>query len=237
MKIIKTLSVLAGVGAPLILAGGAEAGFRGIKAVAKPSIQGRFICNIYAEFDRPGEDHLNIVGGTPDNPLQIDVISGKFFNPTFASGDLAPSPDEIAMNANAAEDTFVTVGVKVFNDSGPGQGGQPTNNTGFAPGWTTFGTTSLSNTGFGWFVTPFDPQGDPFNPDYVAGNGQILIAQLTIQDSDGDGFVAVSGQMILWMISNGTMLEVPATFFHIPGPGGLAALGLAGLLGRRRRRT
>ena len=79
---LKTLSVLAGLSAPLILTSATDAGFVRVFVRAKQSINpNRRICNIYAEFDRPGEDHMNIVGGTPLNPMQIDVISGKFFNP------------------------------------------------------------------------------------------------------------------------------------------------------------
>ena len=91
---LRTLSVLAGVSAPLILTSSASAGFVGLRVFTKQSEinPNRLICNIYAEFDRPGEDHMNIVLGTPLNPMRIDVISGKFFNPN-AGGDTAPPPD------------------------------------------------------------------------------------------------------------------------------------------------
>ncbi len=213
---VKTLALVAGLSAPLILTSSPDAGFVGLKVVSKPSINpNRLICNIYAQFDRPGEDRLNIVGGTVLYPLQIDVISGKFFNPA-AGGDLAPSPQQIADNPNLAEDSFVTIGVKVYNPTDPGNGGQPTNNTSFKPGWPGFGTNTLSTTGSAWFVTPNDPQGDPFNPAYVAGNGQILIAQFTVRDIDGDGFVALSGSMLLQVVSNGQTIDVPVSFFCSP---------------------
>ncbi len=213
---LKMLSVMAGVSAPLILSSSASAGFVGLKVVTKSSINAnRLICNIYAEFDNPGpfQDHMNFVSA----PIQIDVISGKFFNPGFANGDLAPSPQQILDNPNAAEDSFVTIGVKVFNSNDPGNGGQPPNDTGFVPGlpgWPGFGANKLSTTSSGWFVTPFAPQGDPFNPAYVGGNGQVLLAQLTLNDVDGDGFVAISGSMSVKVTSNGETIVPPVSFFH-----------------------
>ena len=58
---VKTLSVLAGVGTPLLLTAGAPAGFLGIKSVLKENAFGLSIYSIYAEFDRPGEDLFQAV--------------------------------------------------------------------------------------------------------------------------------------------------------------------------------
>ena len=65
---------LGGVAAPLILTGSVQAGFVGIKVVSKPNEFGLLVCNLYAEFDRPGEDFFLKVAGTANSPLLIEVI-------------------------------------------------------------------------------------------------------------------------------------------------------------------
>ena len=53
---IRSLAVLAGMSAPLILSGSASGGFVGITTTTKPNPYGLLVVNVYAEFDRPGED-------------------------------------------------------------------------------------------------------------------------------------------------------------------------------------
>ncbi len=66
-----TLRILAGVTAPLILTGSVQAGFLGIKVVSKPDQFGLLVCNVYAEFDRPGQDFFTKVAGTMSAPLMM----------------------------------------------------------------------------------------------------------------------------------------------------------------------
>ncbi len=68
---IKTLAVTAGVSVPLILSGSVHAGYTGITTTSKPNPWGILTVNVYANFDRPGEDQMFVVAGTPDNPLHI----------------------------------------------------------------------------------------------------------------------------------------------------------------------
>ena len=79
---MKTLSMLAGVGAPLIATASASAGFVGINTVIKENPFGLLVVNVYAEFDRPGEDFMQAVAGTANAPMLIQVIGGTFFTPT-----------------------------------------------------------------------------------------------------------------------------------------------------------
>ena len=75
----RTLAVAAGLSAPLILGGSALAGFIGIETTSKPNEFGILTVNVYAVFDRPGEDLMSFVGGSELTPLHIEVIGGTFY--------------------------------------------------------------------------------------------------------------------------------------------------------------
>lgn len=224
----KTLLLLAGVSAPLILTGTSHGGFLGIKAVGKDNPFGLLVCNVYAIFDRPGEDHMLAVAGTANTPLQVDVFGGVFYNHPFG-GNTAPSDFLVQQFPSLAFDSFVTIGVKSVG----APNGQPVNNTVLTPGYPPIEGNQKFSTSSGWAVTPADAQGDPFDTvNSYPGTGQILIAQF----STADGF-AIGGQFLLHVISNGKSLQVPVSFFHVPSPGVLPLLGVAGLIGGKRRRV
>jgi len=78
-------------------------------------------------------------------------------------------------------------------------------------------------------------QGDPFNTDYAAGDGRILIGQFSSADAE-----RFSVFMTIEYRSEGVLqqAEIVSVFGHdpcIPGAGALPPLGLAGLLGSWRR--
>ena len=221
---------LAGCCAPLILATPANATFTGLSTEARTNAFGLDVISVYADFDRPG-DQLTAIAGTPLSPLNLSVIGGTFYQHAFGT-DLAPLDTIVAMFPSLAFDTFVTIGVEIFDIDGDG-GGQPQNFTLMTPGWPGFGPGSLSTMISGWFVLPFSPQANPFDPTYVAGDGRTLIAQLAT--TDGTGFEGT--MLVSFMDSFGVPGSTQATFTHvIPAPGTLVLLGLAGLFGRRRRR-
>lgn len=227
---LKSLSILAGVGAPLILSGSADAGFLGIKVEAKENQFGLFVVNVFAVFDRPGEDFMLAVAGTPNAPMDIRVKEGTFFQHDFGS-DQAPLGAAIDLFPLLAYDTFVTIGVKQVGPGG-GNPGQPNDALGLTPGWPGFGPSSLKGTELGWFLLPDDPQGDPFDPNYFPGNGQVLIGQFATADGTG-----IMGTMLLQYISNGDFGETVVSFdLQVPAPGAFALLAVAGLLGTGRRR-
>ncbi len=231
----KAAPVLAGVGAPLILAGTADAGFVGIEVIQKPAViegQAALVCNVFATFDRPGQDLFNAVFGRGSGPLEIHVIGGTFYQHQFG-GDTAPNAALIPFFPSLAFDTFVTVGVKQVG-SAPGvpPGSQFPDGLDLSPGWPGFGPSSLSGTSIYWAVLPDDPQSDPFNPDYVGGNGQLLIGQFTTLN----GF-AIEGMFRISVTSNNVFTLLNVNFFHVASPGALALFGAAGLLPTRRRRS
>ena len=221
---MKTLSVLAGVGAPLIATATASAGFLGIKDASKENSFGLLVCNVYAEFDRPGEDFMIAGAGTANAPLLVQVIGGTFYNHSFGS-NTAPSTAAIAAYPSLAFDSFVTIGAKVTSGDFPDA-------TVETPGMPQIEGTQFTTTAGGWAVTPLDPQGDPFNSDYGGpGNGQILIAQFSTADG-----IAIVGTFLIQYVNNGIGAESIVSFVHIPTPGALALMGVAGLIGTRRRR-
>ncbi len=190
---IKTLALAAGVSAPLILSGSASGGFVGITTTSKPNPFGLLVVNVYIEFDRPGEDHMIAVAGTPNAPLNISVVGGTFYQHAFGS-DHAPSAALVAAFPSLAFDTFVSIGVKKV-----GAGGQPVDATLLTPTWPGFGPSTPTMTTDGWAITPPNPQGNPFDAvNSFPGNGHILIGQF----STLDGFL-FCGTMLLQYISNG----------------------------------
>jgi hypothetical protein len=225
---MKTLSVLAGISAPLIATAAADAGFVGVKVVAKPNEFGLFVCNVYAEFDNAGNDAMQAVAGTPDAPLSITVVGGTFWNHAVGT-DLAPASFAVNFYPSLAFDSFYTIGVKEV-----GANGQPVNSTtlvGNIP--QPLAGTSIATTNGSWAILGPLPQGDPFDPiNSYPGNGQVLIGQFST--ADGTGIV---GTFLIQYVSDGVVTASVESFAHfIPTPGALGLLGAAGLIGFRRRR-
>ncbi len=115
---VTTLRILVGVTTPLILTGSVQAGFLGIKVVSKPNQFGLLVCNLYAEFDRPGEDFFRRVSGTANAPLLIEVIGGTFYNHSFG-GNTAPSTMLVNAFPSLGYDSFVTINAKVTSAAFP----------------------------------------------------------------------------------------------------------------------
>jgi hypothetical protein len=224
---MKTLSVLAGISAPLIATAGADAGFVGITVTAKPNAYGLLVCNVYAEFSVVG-DAMQAVAGTPGAPLAITVIGGSFYNhPTFG-GDLAPNSALFGLFPSLAYDTFVTIGVKAT-----GPLGQPANTTTLVNYPQPIAGTSTATTNGSWALLGPQPQGNPFDPiNAFPGNGSLLLGQFSTANGTG-----IQGTFLLQYVSDGVVTASVESFAHfIPTPGALGLLGAAGLIGCRRRR-
>ncbi len=180
----------------------------------------------FAVFDRPGQDLFLAVSGKPAAYIDIQVIGGTFYQHPHG-GDTAPLAALVSLVPALGFDTCVTIGVKSV-----GSDGQPEDNLTLPPGWAGFGPSSLV-TGNGWAVTPSDPQADPFNPDFYAGDGHVLIGQFST--ANGSGIV---GMFRVLVVSSNVPTQFSASFSHfVASPAALALVGAAGLLGTRRQRA
>ncbi len=207
---ITTLAVAAGISAPLILGGSASGGFTGISTTSKPNEFGIFVVNVYAEFDQPGEDHMIAVAGSSLTPMLIEVIGGTFYQHMFGTArPYAPLGFLVDAFPSLAYDTFVTIGVKCVGDPPC----QPNDNLVITAGFPGFGPSVLMTSVAGWAVLSSEPQADPFNPDFFAGDGRVLIGQFSTADG-----VAIQGTMLLQYISNGVVGTSVVSFQHVLAP-------------------
>ncbi len=167
------LAMLCAGAAPLILSGSAPAEFVGILTRSPDNPFGVNVDRIYAVFDRPGDDEMLAVFGTPEVPLTVTINGGFFYQHSFGS-DLAPNATLVEFFPSLAFDTFVTIGVRSVGTPN----GQPVNDTTLLPAWPGFGPSELTTTISGWSVPSGSPQADPFDPvNAFPGDSRVLIGQ------------------------------------------------------------
>jgi hypothetical protein len=224
--------LLAGIGSPLIITAPAHAGFTGIWTAKKPNAFDLMVVNVYAEFDNPGGDWFQKVGGTPASPLNINVIGGEFYNNPFGS-DQAPAAALVGVFPSLAYDSFFTIGRKV-NDP---PGGEPNavNLVNMPP----LSGTSVHTTNGSWgLVPPIAAQGNPWDPiNSFPGNGSVLIGQYSMEIPTFKPF-GITGEFFIGYVSDGVVMNEYVTFSNlVPAPGAFGLFGAAGFLvtGRRRR--
>ncbi len=230
---MKTLSVLAGISAPLIATAAADAGFVGIKVTKKPNTLGLMVVNVYAEFDNQGGDWMQAVAGSLLSPLSISVIGGTFYNTPNTGGDTAPTTFLVGIFPSLAFDTFVTIGVKQV---GAPPVGQPFDGTTLVNYPQPIAGTGTFTSNGSWAILGPLAQGNPFDPiNSFPGNGQVLIGQFSATITPQ--LLGIQGTFLLQYVSDGVVTATTESFANfIPTPGALGLLGAAGLIGRRRRR-
>ena len=179
---------------------------------------GLVTCRVYAEFDDPA-DFLISGSGSPGNAFWATSTDGAFFAPAIANSLTAPMNLTPGIWSNQW-DTYVTIGLD--DNLGDATGTSP----GFAAAVANL-TANFSTVNAAFYVTPADPQGTAGN---YTGN-MVMMAQFTVAETA----TTAGGLGVQWNDAAGVTTLTYAEWECIPAPGALALLGLAGLLGRRRR--
>jgi MYXO-CTERM domain-containing protein len=248
----KSLLLLAGAGAPLILSSAASADFVGLKIVKKGGFEQwtSSVSNLYAIFsdddgDGIGDGAVIGVAGLPGQELNISMREGTFYqNPlnTNNAGRTAPPQAFVDLFPSLAADTFVTIGLKVvpagaadntsLTPTFPLEGQEP----GVHPDGSWTDTRLQLNDGAWFSFNPDDPQARPGNADNPAG--QVLIGQFSSNLGAGPNVGIFGTILIQGENADGSTFSEYISFDQQngPAPGTLALLGMAGLLGGRRRR-
>jgi hypothetical protein len=233
---MKTLIALAG---SLLAAGAASAAFLEAEVQTPDdyswefgnfSTENKVTATIYLAGLAEGTSVLSIFG-LDEHPMTImtDDPAGFFNGTDFGQGSAPPSSALFESFPSLQWDSWGTI--------------QMTPDIAFTPGFPDIykaggGNNIIDNTNCAWY------DNDPGTPEYEV-NGRVLIGQLTWTWSanpqpDYDAIFKVSVQY-----GDGSFEYYPEFEGHAPGfewniltvpsPGALALLGLAGLVGRRRR--
>ncbi|MFO0830169.1 MAG: hypothetical protein U0572_18655 [Phycisphaerales bacterium] len=176
-------------------------------------VGGFHVWKVYAQFNSANDVVLNAFG--------TSNLGGSNFNDAdFVGGSWSP---QFTQPGQEAVDSYVTIG------------GVPgfANSTNADPGWggAGFNQPGIPN-GAGWFNSnPPNLQGK------VGADNRTLLAQFVYLDGSGGIPVYVSTLQVGYNQGIGTPTVFGTGTFIIgfPSPGAIAVLGLAGLVGRRRR--
>ena len=217
----KTLSLA--IAATSLIAGTAMADYTGLDFDGMDNGDGTWTARIYANFSA-GTDQLNAVYGDATNGLSISSSGGFYQNVYGANTSAGINPALIPAFPSLALDSWVTIGLE-------DQTGNAMLDIGID--WTDFGTDpggDISTDNGSWFATPADAQ-------CLAGSElRVMVGQFTMYGTDS----TVSGVLNLQgkVGDNETFNATDQAFEYslIPAPGALALLGLAGIVGRRRRK-
>ena len=222
---MKTLIALAG---SLLVAGSASAAFTGVYAVdmGNPASDQQTY-RFYAGFDNP-DDGIQAFSGLEGQPLLFTSFAGGIINDD-ATG--TGHEKDLPYTFNGEFDTWLTIGAT------SGYSGFPS----FTPEFlgTTYsdpdnliqvlvdGLTSFYHEDSAVFIAgpavPVDSWGD---------HTAVALAQFTVPLAEGVDIMEFGG--VLTWEDDGTPTNTEF-YVLVPSPGALALLGLAGLIGRRRR--
>jgi MYXO-CTERM domain-containing protein len=214
---VKTLSALAGLGSAMILSTGARADL-----VANTGVN----TSLSVEAVTSG-------GGAPPAglPRTIYHVYANF----TAGTDRVETWGIGGVNFGPGG---ATLGLRYANQ-GPVVGGSPTDAAGYSPGFPNFATGTsvpVPASGMAVFITPDDAQGAANWIDSGSDTStRVLLMQLVV--NTGDHVQGTIGLVWSGGALAGSQVASGLSFTTVPAPGALALLGLAGLVGSRRRRA
>jgi uncharacterized protein (TIGR03382 family) len=237
----------------MILSGNAEAAYTGVSVslYSTVSVSGvnRSVFRVYANFDNGG-DRLFSWGGGTANPVTIQSSAGNFFNPGGVS-NTAPSLAQINGTTNTPAipnitwGTFATIGVSIANQGNGAAGGSfPDTGTGdltqLSPGFPNFINGASVTYAGATFLTGSLPGDAQNRADYAPdGDGALRVLMMQLTVNQGSQVSGTLGSLVWLPAGQANSVTVPGLTFTsiIPAPGAMALLGLAGLVGSRRRRA
>ena len=219
------ITLCAGVGS-LILASAASAGYSGLSAeefgASGTNALGQSwdltVVRLYAELENAG-DRLDAVYGSADNPLFINTSAQFHQNAAGGNSSLQINAALFPVYNSLEYDTFVSIGR--YDSAGDALLVQ-------AVDFSNFDTEVTTSNGT-WTVTPDDIQGE-------AVGGRVFIGQFSFAAGTGGGLASMDG-LVNMQGKNADGSNWTALNQWVPAPGALALLGLAGIAGRRRRRS
>jgi hypothetical protein len=201
------------------------------------------IYRIFSMFDDTGlnnpDNRVNVIHGLPGNPWALSLTSGSVRNYTtytYTSGEghynVAPPSSSAGENADRGWETWATIGLQFGTNVATFTPGA------HAPDQLNNFISDFSADDAALLITPDDTQGRAIALNNTAAAGQghtgfgVLLMQITVTPSSN-----FNGQFNLNIGGPGSTQDVLGlTFGAVPAPGGLALLGIAGLIGTRRRR-
>jgi hypothetical protein len=198
---LSTLSVAAGLSAPLILTAPSSGGFVGVSHAVVPNEFGLYVARVYAHFDNPGGDWFQAVAGTPAVPMYIAVAPpGVFYNHPVGT-ELAPTTGQIAELPSLAFDSFYTIGMLA-------QPAGQENHTNLV-NLPQLAGSSISTTNAAWgLIPPTAAQGNPFDPTHCyPGDGRVLIGQFSSAQGE-----LISGTFLIQFVSDGEVVQAQVAF-------------------------
>jgi MYXO-CTERM domain-containing protein len=252
---VKTLSALAGLGSAMILSTGARADLvantgvntsLSVEAVtsgggAPPAGLPRTIYHVYANFTA-GTDRVETwgIGGVNFGPGGVENLNALGVGPGLGFTNIGGAVNNAPFEPGTTRDwdSYATLGLRYANQ-GPVVGGSPTDAAGYSPGFPNFATGTsvpVPASGMAVFITPDDAQGAANWIDSGSDTStRVLLMQLVV--NTGDHVQGTIGLVWSGGALAGSQVASGLSFTTVPAPGALALLGLAGLVGSRRRRA
>ncbi len=245
------LPITAGVLGSLALAISASADFTGFKLVNKgqyntadafggPNVGLVDVWNLYAVFNDPN-DSLNAIFVLADQPDANDMIhssdvktpfdglGGGWWNWAFGANTALNIGPVYGLDPDAADaDTYITIGLKSGTfPKGGNAAFFPPGGEGILVDSGILNGNGVIDVDFAYAATPDDKQTYPVD-------GQVLVLNFAVRRGEH-----ASGEWnIQWgNIGAGGGQANSQIWTTVPAPGALALLGLAGLVGTRRRRA
>jgi hypothetical protein len=226
---MKTLIALAG---SLLVVGSASAAFDNVYAEQMDSAEGEQTWRFYAAFTSP-DDFIGAYAGLEGQPLYFTSYVGGIINHdgTYGMGHVQDLPFG-NLPGDADTDTWLTIG----------QVGGFVGFPSFSPFFLGSAYEDPANP-IQVLVDGMESFSDEDSAVFIAGPAapvttwgdytNIPLAQFTVPYTEG-GMVMEFGGVLQWAGPDGDPVQ---TYFEVvvPTPGALALLGLAGLIGRRRR--